>query len=313
MKNFRTSLVREKFAITDLESEGAEPIIALSNRIVVPLLSDDGNVAENFIVRTQNMHSCTRMAAAIVKEFFDRGSIAKRKDFDWAYIWKEVTKGYEKEFNPDIWGTVYHKGREVFKSGNHHPFLDIIEKCDASNDGNYSQSVVFAETAFKQAGKTVQIDYDSNVALIIAIDEEKAKCGVIIRSATGATTFNFNASQQNNTRPLQTQTNLTVAASYLEGVQLAFQVGFLKKKHELGLVETGSEEFKKYKKSEDRLANLNRALSSFDYGYNVHYRPDRPQFNEMVKKAEEFAMKLLEPQIKEMLETGDLDEDDWIV
>mgnify|MGYP001158402772 CR=1 FL=1 len=318
MKEFRTSLLREKFTITDMESpdpDNEKPIIALSNRIIVALTSDEGLDAETFIIRTQNMHSCARMAAATIKEFSDHGTIANRiKPLEWGALWNDVIKGYEKEFNSDIWCAVYYKGRPVFEYGEHHNFLDIIEQCDSANEGEYNQSVLFAETAFKQAGKTVKIDHDSNVALVIAVDEEKAKCGVIVRSATGATTFNYTAKEkEHNGRPLHAQTVLTSAASFLEGIQLAFQVGLLNKKNELNLIERFSPEYKKAQRSTDRLGNLNRAINTFDHYYNVNYRPDRPNFSTMVSEAESFSMKILEPQIKEMLENGDLEDKDWIV
>lgn len=318
MDDFRTSLLREKFTINDLDSSASgenKSIIALSNRIIVPLVDKENKNSETFIVRTQNMHSCARMAAAILKEFFDNGTISNRKrPFYWDDLWKEVIKGYEKDFNPDIWCAVYHKGRPIFSEGENHQFLDIIEQCDVANEGEYNQSIKFAETAFKQAGKNVKIDYDSNVALVTAIDEEKAKCGVIIRSATGVTTFNYNVKEKTNAnRPLHPHTILASAASFLEGVQLAFQVGLLNKKSELNLIERFSEEYKKAQRSEERLGNLNRAINSFEHYYNVHYRPDRPNFNKMVQDAESFAMKILEPQIKEMIDTGELDQNDWIV
>lgn len=310
--------MREKFTINDLEApdpDSAKPIIALSNRIIVPLTSDDGLDSETFIIRTQNMHSCARMAAATIKEFSENGTIANRvTPAEWDQLWRDVIKGYEKEFNPDIWCAVYYRGRLIFEEGTHHSFLDIIEKCDAANDGEYAQSVLFAETAFKQAGKAVKIEHDSNIALVVAMDEEKAKCGVIVRSATGATTFNYTAQEkENNGRPLHPQTFLTSAASFLEGVQLAFQVGLLNKKTELKLIERFSDEYKKSRRSTERLANLNRAINSFDHYFDVNYRPDRPNFSTMVDEAEAFAMKILEPQIKEMIENGDLENKDWIV
>ncbi|MEM9469204.1 MAG: hypothetical protein AAF988_03490 [Pseudomonadota bacterium] len=317
MKEFRTSLMREKFTITDLEAADpdlAEPIIALSNRIEVPLRSEDGIDSETFIVRTQNMHSCTRAAAAIVKEFLEIGSLANRPDgFNWERLWNDVVKGYEKEWNPNIWCAIYYKGKLVFEDGDHHAFLDIIEKCDAANEGDYAQSVLFAETAFKQAGKTVKIDHDSNIALVMAIEEAKAKCGVIIRSATGTTTFNYTSEKKPNGRALPVQTVLTSAASFLEGVQLAFQVGLMKKKEEVGLIEPYSDDQKKLRRSTDRLGNLNRAINSFDSSFNVNYRPDRPNFSEMVNKAEDFALKILAPQIQEKIDSGELNEKDWIV
>ena len=75
MKNFNTTLLREKFVIRDafankgkdLTGEKA-PVIAMSNRMVIPLINSDGSVHEKFVIRAQNMHTCTRMAAKIVQE-----------------------------------------------------------------------------------------------------------------------------------------------------------------------------------------------------------------------------------------------------
>lgn len=317
MGDFRTSLLREKFTINDLASpdpDAEEPITALSNRLVVPLIGRDGIDVETFVVRTQNMHSCARLAAAILKEFEDNGTIASRSPpFNWDNLWHDVTKGYEKDWNPNIWCAIYHKGRVVYEAGQHHAFLDIIEQCDAANDGEYAQSVVFAETAFKQAGKSVKIEHDSNIALVMAVDDEQAKCGVIVRSATGATTFNMTAKGKENGRILYVFTILTAAAAFLEGIQLAFQVGMFAKKQEMNMIEAFSDEYKKGKRSEERLANLNRAITTFEQYFIVQYRPDRPEFKTMVDAAERLALKILEPQIKAMIEAGDLDDKDWVV
>ena len=70
---------------------------------------------------------------------------------------------------------------------------------------------------------------------------------------------------------------------------------------------------KKSRKSTSRLHNLNGAINNFEHYFIVQYRPDRPKFHDMVDSAEEFAMKILEPQIKAMIAAGDLDEKEWVV
>jgi len=45
----------------------------------------------------------------------------------------------------------------------------------------------------------------------------------------------------------------------------------------------------------------------------VQYRPDRPEFKKMVDAAENLALKILEPQIKKMIEDGELDNKDWVI
>lgn len=299
MVDFRTSLLREKFTITEKKNKDADPVIALSNRIAVPLTSEDKIDNETFIIRTQNMHSCARLAAAMTKEFFERGTIANRAiPVAWNDMWQDVIKGYEREWNENIWCAIYHKGRVIYEDGERHSFLDIIEQCDAANKEEYTQSVEFAENAFSQAGKEVSIHHDSNVALILATTKEQAKCGVIVRAASGATTFNYTATPNlRYSKPIHAHTTLTVAAAFLEGVQLAFHVGLMNKRSEYRLVEKYSNEDRKYKRSSTRLQNLGRAIGTYEQQFNVAYRPERPTFTDMVEKAEAIAIKLLKPEL----------------
>lgn len=314
MGEFRTSLMREKFIIQP-EDKKEEPIIALSNRISVHLISEDQIDDETFIVRTQNMHSCARLAAAITKEFYERGTIANRTaPFSWDNLWDDVIKGYEKSWNPNIWAVVYHNGRIIFQYGTHHPFLDIIEKCDVANKGEYAQSIQFAEEAFSQAGKKVGIEHDSNIALVVSSTPEQAKCGIIVRSAAGATTFNYTATPKDNAKkPIYAHTTLTVAAAFLESIQLAFQVGLLNRKIEFQLVEKYSDEERHHKRAKSRLHNLDRAIEGYENSFDVKYRPDRPLMKDMVQSAQDAAMKILKPQIEAKLEAGEIDAKDWVL
>lgn len=303
MSDFRTSLLREKFTITEVGNKKAKPVIALSNRISVPLISEDKIDNETFVIRTQNMHSCARLAASITKEFFERGTIANRAiPVPWETLWIDVIKGYEREWNENIWCAIYHKGRVIFQSGEHHPFLDIIEQCDAVNKNEYSQSLKVAEDAFSKAGKKVKIHHDSNIALITSCTKEQAKCGVIVRVAGGATTFNYTATPNlRHNKPIHAHTTLTVAATFLEGIQLAFQVGLMNKKNEYGLIEKYSDEDRQYRRATTRMANLDRAIGMYELQFNVTYRPDRPTFNAIVEKAEKIAVNMLKDQIEEKL------------
>lgn len=316
MAEFRTSLLREKFTITEKGNTGAKPTVAVSNRITVPLVSEDKIDNETFIIRTQNMHSCARLAAAITKEFFERGTIANRATpLPWHEIWMDVIKGYERDWNESIWCAIYHKGRIIYQEGEYHPFLDIIEQCDAVNKDDYSKSVEFAEDAFAKAGKDVIINHDSNVALIMSCNNEQARCGVIVRAATGTTTFNYTASPNlRHAKPIHAHTTLTVAAAFLEGVQLAFKVGMLNKKSEFRLIDRYSDEDRQYKRATNRVANLDRAIGTYELQFNVTYRPDRPTFKDITEKAEKIAVNVLKKQIEDKInENNDLGGDnDWV-
>ncbi len=308
---FQASLMREKFILRDLAGDLSDepPIIALSNRIVLPLSYK--NESETYVVRTQNMHSCVRLSAAIYKEFIERGSlIARAQEFRWDHLWLDVIKGFERDWNQEIWCCIYYKGKPVFSHGEHHPFLDIIEKCDAKEKGDYEDSVIFAEKAFKQAGKSMKIEHDANIALILKITEEEAKCGLIIRGANRTTTFNYTVKvHPRHKEPVRVPTIMSVSAAFLEGVQLAFFVGMSNKKHELGLLEDYSDEYRKWQKSTRRLGSLNTAISQFEMKYDVNYRPERPTFSGIIDDSEKFASKILKPQFEEKVQSGDDDKE----
>ena len=315
MVDFTTSLLREKFTITEKQDKKADPLIAQSNRIVVPLISADKIDNETFIIRTQNMHSCTRLAAAIAKEFFERGTIANRAiPLQWNEIWLDVIKGYERDWNKNIWCAIYHKGRIIYQKGEHHAFLDIIEQCDATNKEEYSKSIIVAEDAFAKAGKNVDIRLESNVALITSCTDEQAKAGIIIRAAGSTTTFNYTATPNLKTpKPIHAHTTLTVAAAFLEGVQLAFQVGLFNKRLEYGLMERFSDEERQHKRATARLLNLDRAIGIYEQQFNVTYRPDRPIFKEMVERAENAAIRILKDEVSDKIAgKGTTSSSDWV-
>lgn len=321
MKDFNTTLLREKFIIRDAiaqrgpRRDATPPVIALSNRIVLPLMSEDGTVSEKLVVRAQNMHSCARMAAKIVQDFQDNGTILDRKTpFDWRYAWLSITKGFETKFNPQRWVAVYHKGRIVYEDGEteRHPFLDIIEQCEARNKDNYEKAVSVAEDAFKQAGKLVTIEHDSNVALVLNAEAEEVRCGVIVRGPNRTMTFNFTAKPRGG-RDVKISQCLSVSAAFLEGVQLAFQVGMIKQKQLFEMVDPGSPEVERARESSEKLGRLNGAIQQFENLADVHYRPERPDFAEMIDDAQNFAKTALAAEMERRMMTGEIDRSEWVV
>jgi hypothetical protein len=158
----------------------------------------------------------------------------------------------------------------------------------------------------------MKIEHDSNIALIVSIKEDEAKCGVILRGANKKTTFNYTVKQRKNGDPVRIPTILTVSAAFLEGVQLAFSVGMANKKRQVALIEKFSDDDRKGKRGGERLINLSSAIEGLERKYNVNYRPDRPDFQKMVREAEEFAMKILKPQIEAKIASGELNAKDWI-
>lgn len=319
MPEFHSTLLREKYVILDVDGktkEGAqppEPVIALSNRLILPFISFNAQISESFVIRAQNMHTAVRFGAILAREFYEKGPIVERsKPFDWEVAWQSVIKGYERQWNKDRWVAVYHKGRNVFSAGEkHHPFLDIIEQCDAHNKGEYEQSIDIAQDAFEKAGKKIAVEYDSNIAVLLSVTPIMAKCGVIVRGPDRKTTFNFTARQKED-RTVKVSQCLSVAAAFLEGIQLSFVSGMTRQKLNFELIETASEEAKKGDDATYKLGRLNVAVSQFENMLDVTYRPERPNLSQMIDRAEAFARDLFADEIEQKLATGELDETQWV-
>lgn len=313
---FQTSLLREKFTLRDMrDTTGEAPVIALSNRVVLTLpVRNKGDIPETLIVRTQNMHSCIRLAARLVAAAEEGGPPLPLRvpPFDWARTWDGVIEGYERKYNPRIWAAIYRAGKPVFEEGNHHPFLDIIETCDFKAKAEYAASVMLAENAFRKAGREVSIEHDSNTALVLNVTPEQGKVGVIMRGASQTATFNFTARAKRG-RPIKIPSCMTVAAAFLEGIQLAFQVGMGRVKLRYGLIDHKSDDAKKLDDSEKRMARLKVAISQFEQLADMTYRPERPDFFAMMDEAQEEAKKILNPQIEDLIRQGIIDGEDWVV
>jgi len=315
MLEFNSTLLREKFVIHDaMPSDNVQkgPIVALSNRLALPfaIKSDAG---ENFIVRAQNMHTAIRLGAQMARYYQDYGSLLdKDRPFDWKDAYLQIIKGYEKKWNPHRWVAVYHRGRVVYEDGEaaRHPFLDIIEQCDARNPGNYEKALEIAKDAFRQAGKLVNITHDANVALVMNITALEGRCGIILRGPNRTTTFNFTAKGKAG-RDVKISQCLTVSAAFLEGIQLAFLVGLTNKKVAYDLIDAKSEEGMKAREASQKLGRLNGAVAQFENLLDVSYRPDRPNFAVMIDEAEEFARKIFAEDIKIKAEKGEAG--DWVV
>src|SRR5262249_41838233 len=124
MKELVTELLREKYVIHDPAADLGStkgPVIALGNRMAVPLANNKGVVEETIVIRAQNMHTCIRMAARVIQSYLSGGKISDRAaPYDWAAAWGSVAGEYEQNFNPQRWIAIYNAGKIIFESGERH-------------------------------------------------------------------------------------------------------------------------------------------------------------------------------------------------
>lgn len=166
-----------------------------------------------------------------------------------------------------------------------------------------------AEDAFKKAGKTVHIDHDANVANIININKEEAKCGVILRGPNHTTTFNFSAKVKRDWKITPSQC-LNVSAAFLEGLQLSFFVGMTDIKLHYDLIDEFCDEAKKAEDARSKISRLTNAILQYENMADITYRPQKPAFPDMVAEAEKFAKKIFAEEVKQKIASGE--QEGWI-
>ncbi len=283
-----TTMLREKFIVS--EAAAGEPMIALGNRIALPLVANSGAYEERFVIRGHNMHTTVRMAAMIARTFFRDGPILSRSpSYSWGPNWDVTVPTYEKDNNPQSWVVVYFAGRVVFKQGEPHPFMDVIEQCDARNREEYDRALRIAEQAFSMAGRTVSIKQDSTIAMVIGAMADKTRIGLMFRNPRRSTTFNLVIEPKKNivakdivmAEPYQC---LNLAANWLELVQLSVTAGFYRAKKA-----TSRDFVPKLEKVQRRLGRLNEEIEQFEEIYAVSYRPERPNMLELIEESAAFA------------------------
>lgn len=277
-----------------MESEGDAPIIAVSNRLSLPLYNEAGDLIDTLIIRSQYMHHCIRMAAQITQNFIDYGPLFSRSTaFNFQEACDRIYSSYDKLFLLTKWVGVYHKGVEIFLSGTHHSFLNVIEKCDSKNPANYDQSVKIAEDTFKKMGRKVSISYEANIGMVASLKPEIGRCGLIYRGAEKNSTFNFSAEPKEELKvpPLLC---FDMAAALLEGLQLSYFVGTINDKIKSSVVKVFSTLEKQSEKALLRIEELNFELDGLDNRLKLKFRPEKPEFSEAIIDAERFHRKLYE-------------------
>ncbi len=299
------SLLREKFVIKEKSAKDldvmAQQMHACSNRIVLDLQSEH-LAKETFIIRTDSMHLCARMAGHILANYENKGPFGPRlKLLKWDLIWDSALSDHEKHYNEGRWVAIYHHGKIVYEQGNHHAFLDIIEQFQNKENANYNQSLRLAEKAFQKAGREVSIDYSSNVALTISMERTGGRCSTILRSPNKTTSLHFYIKPKKETEKIVISQGFISAANFLEGVNLSFFIGLTTAQIDTGVTDKYSNEARQMRNAKQRLGDIQISINALENRYNVRYRPERPIFDIIITNTENYTKK----QILEKRQKGE--------
>jgi len=210
------TMIRERCTIRD-EALGNVGSHILSNRVSVPLGK------HHVTVRGQNMHSVIRLAShlfEILEPSQDKDTIVKPKDAVLKNIWEKVATAVFNDVD-DNWAAAYLNGELLFSSDEHHPFLDLIEKQVGESEASYDMNVMITSENFNAAGYPgMSVEHDTNVALVLTIDPDKGRCGLIYRHPQRTTTFSYSMTQKGNKTPFDMRDHvsrvLEISADFLE-------------------------------------------------------------------------------------------------
>lgn len=278
MKEFSTSLVREKIEFLDEAVDGIVPTaIVRSNRIFLRLPSpEEPAQADKIVIRTQTMPTALRLAGKVMFSYYRNGLFSTRHEpYDWDVQWDAVQSGYDRAFMPDLWASVYVNGKSAFKTVSS-PFVDIVEQCALLSLDNYDAAIHVTEEALRKIGRSMRINHSSTIAAVMSDGGAEMRCGIIHRMDGRDATFNFMVSGgQNAHRVVQ---SLGTAAAFLEAINLQRVVRSMQEKIRAREAAKASPEATRLRAATARMTAIDKAINSFEDAYSVKYRPAKPDF-----------------------------------
>ena len=278
------SLLREKFTIHDIGLD-AHPIIALGNRLRVDLPKQ----ITPLIIRGHSMHMTLRFGAEILKHLSYISHVESVETLiDWHALWDKLTALFELDNVVGTWIAIYYEGKIIFQSGDHHMFFDIIEQTEFkqmdSSDG-YDQSIIMAQNAFKQMGRSVMIEQESHVGFVLDETNNESRFAIILRTPEQKATFIVRMSANKNHKLYpHDYVCMHLGADYIEGINMAVRSGFMDKDIASGTVRQYSDGMKFYRKVQKRMKSLEVNIGQAEYKYTIKYRPEKPDFGVIQKE-----------------------------
>lgn len=281
MKDFSTSLIREKVSFVDggrhdnpALGQTADGVVLRSNRITLPLENENGK--ENIVIRAQTTSLALMLAHKVLYSFYRTGLFKVRdQPYDWQGVWDSVLSDYERAYNPNAWCCIYRDGDPVFRTLDI-PYMDVIEKCALLDLDNYDAAFSRAEEAMRKLGMKVSIDTELSVSAVFNDNrsEGKMRCGIIQRGKAQKMTFNYVV--VGGEKHLRIEQSILAAAHLLEAINLKLCIQDLQSRKRGGEILQASAENRKLRAAAARSSMLFKAVSNFEENFDVHYRPEKP-------------------------------------
>ena len=296
--DYKAKLVRERFEVTPIKKNGEreDVRIAMANRLNFTCFDNYGQKKSDFIVRAQNIHTALRIGARVAQQWYDYGHMHKtgKNRFNWEQVYADATKDYEQRWNPDCWASVYKNGHLIFQ---HSPaknseILNIIEQVFAHEKCAYQHIPWIAQRLFEQAGRTVEIDYDSNIAMELMGDDGSIKSHILHRDIEGRSEVQLDMLQKTSRyikgakgAKVKLHECLDVAAIVFEGLQHGFVVGKCNYDISSGQIKIGHRNAVQSDHALRRIKQLDSELNKQKTLHQLLFKP-KPDFYAHIQKIE---------------------------
>lgn len=277
MKDFVTSLVREKIVFLPQESEDGDDAqtVIRSNRIYLRLVKDE--VTDNVVIRAQNMADTLRMAARVVENHMWKGPFKTRKP-PWGSMWQQAVSLYGAHFNAENnWAAVYIDGKNVYETTKS-PFTDVVERCALATLYNYDETLKTVETVMDKLEKPVQVKHSANIAAIFRDSGEATRTSLMHRGETRQRTFHFTTEDGDVDRIERIAACFAIAAAFLEAIEISILLANPETALASGVIDAHSGRGEKLEAARQRQIQIMHAVNSFESRFTVNYRPDKPDF-----------------------------------
>jgi len=231
------------------------------------------------------MHTTLRFGSEILKQ--DRPGINDEnmaEQFRWKDYWEKTYNDFEKENSKGCWIAVYYKGKPIYHFGYYHQFFDVLEHYEFHNESNsdnrYKSALLRTQDAFQKSGKELLIEQESNVGFILDPDTKEKRFAVILRTPYKKATFVVRMTARKELHvPLSNNVCMQVAADYIEGINLAVKLSFMRP--EMKKLSPDYQTKTQYNFFHKQLTKITISLSQIENKYDLKYRPEKPDFEEI--------------------------------
>jgi len=274
------TLYREKSAFFD----GAHPgpdleeyarLIICANRVTWMLTN--GPIKERLVVRGHNVPCTIRLTALIIDAFkTNPTALSTSNKTDWPQLFSDATSDYDKNYNPNLWYSVYSNGVKLAQSTEIDPAIDILEK--EAQGAEIDEAFLKRMSTVITDRRSIRLRHDSIAAIILNQNSDGVRCAVLDRRKGKDAGFSFKIQNPPGKR-VRVSSVLHMAADIFELQNLYSIVERVEKILSGEIPNTALPiSLEQLGDLQTRNAQLTELVKSFNETFDISYRPAPPSY-----------------------------------